>query len=147
MYGRENNDVVNPTSAVSATRNTLNGSTKSWRSSTIIGPSAITRTVSAHAATNTSALIATLIAGAMPRCPTTARIAAPATGRPSTARISIILFSRPPRRTSRIRAHVCRAPRSLALPQALHVLEVEAVELLAYLEEEHAEDQHPDQHV
>ena len=52
MYGRENSDVVKLTNAVSAIRNTLNGSTKNCRSRTSSGPSRMTRAVSAAAATS-----------------------------------------------------------------------------------------------
>ena len=47
---------MKPTNAVSATRNTLNGSTKNSRSIAMNGPPMTTRTVSATAATNVAKL-------------------------------------------------------------------------------------------
>ena len=93
MYGREKIAVVNPTNAVSATRKTLNESTKNCRPSTSCGPSTITRAVSATAAANVRKLTATLTVGAARRSPMTARSAAPASGKPRTARISITYHS------------------------------------------------------
>ena len=69
MYGREKIAVVKPTKAVSATRKTLNGSTKNCRSRTSSGPPTITRAVSATAAANVRKLTATLTAGASRRSP------------------------------------------------------------------------------
>src|SRR5436190_5730969 len=127
MYGLENNAVVMPTNAVSATRNTLNGSTRNCWCSASSGPVRITRTVSEAAATKVQALAATFTAGAIARCPMSASAIAPITGVARTTMISITgarLFL-----------------------ELLEVLQVEAVELLADLEEEHAEDQHADEHV
>src|SRR5512135_482945 len=156
MYGREKSAVVKPTNAVSATRNTLKGSTKKSLSRTSSGPPAITRAVSAAAATNVARLAATLTTGACSRWPTSASSAAPASGMPRTNRISIMRLRRPNRgprpcawsAPSTAGARFDRTGSSfLGLLQLLEVLEVEAVELLADLEEEHAEDQHADQHV
>src|SRR4051794_27677698 len=147
MYGREKIDVVKPTNAVSATRKTLNGSTKNCLSSTRSGPSRITRAVNAAAARNVSRLTMALISGARWRWPMRASTMPPRTGKPRTAMISIIVPK--PRRPSRdVPCGPGLRPRfSLALLQLLHVLQIEAVELLANLEEEDAEDQHADQHV
>src|SRR6476620_6161350 len=112
-----------PTNAVSATRKTLNGSTRNWLRTTSSGPLPITRTVSAVAARNVHTLATTLTSGAKGRCPTNASTAAPATGNARTSSTSITVF------------------------QLLEVLEVEAVELLADLEEEDPEDQHEDEDV
>jgi hypothetical protein len=89
MYGREKMAVVKPTKAVSATRKTLKGSTKNCRSSTSSGPPTTTRAVSATAAANVRKLTATLTVGASRRSPMSASSAAPASGKPRTARISI----------------------------------------------------------
>ena len=80
MYGREKSAVVKPTNAVSATRNTLNGSTKNSRSRTSIGPAEITRTVSAPAAMSVQRLATTLISGAKSRSPMAASTTAPTSG-------------------------------------------------------------------
>src|SRR5512143_1183294 len=124
MYGRENTDVVKPTNAVSATRKTLKGSIRklSWNASS--GPRSTTRTVSAAAAASVQKLTIALIVGATGRWPTSARSSAPATGRARTKATSITRSS----------------PHSFGFLELLEVLEVEAVELLADLEEEHAED-------
>src|SRR2546428_3719985 len=127
MYGREKIAVVKPTNAVSATRNTLKESTKKSLPATSIGPSLITRTVSAIDASHVRRLTATLTRDAQARWPTAASSSAPASGKTSTAMVSII--------------------RSLGLFELFEMLQVEAVELLADLEEEHTEDQHADQHI
>ena len=146
MYGREKIDVVNPTNAVSATRKTLNGSTKNCLSRTSKGPSDITRTVSAVAARNVSRHTATLTAGACSRSPTMASSTAPAMGRPRTAMISI-MGDVELRSSTRASHHRYGCSRSLVLLELFHMLQVQAVELLTDLEEEHAEDKHADQHV
>src|SRR5438105_4120647 len=124
IYGRENSAVVKPTKAVSATRNTLNGSTKNCPSSASSGPSAITRLVSSAAAARVTRLAAALASGAQRMCPTSASSTAPATGMTSTSAIS----------------------KSVCL-QLFHMLDVEAVELLADMEKEDAEDERAHQHV
>src|SRR4029453_15905194 len=129
MYCRENSEVVKPTNAVSATRNTLNGSTKNSLSIAMNGPSPMTRNVRAAAATSVPKLATTLTSAAKRRCPTTASTVAPMSGRPRTARISFTRVG------------------SLVLLELLEMLQVEAVELLADLEEEHTENQHGDQDV
>jgi hypothetical protein len=63
----ENSDVVKPTNAVSATKNTLKGSTKNKRSSTSNGPLEITRTVSATAERNVARQTITLTVDAWSR--------------------------------------------------------------------------------
>ena len=90
MYGWEKIEVVKPTNAVNATRNTLNGSTKKSRSATSSGPVEITRTVNAAAASSVSPQMITLTIGASSRSPINASASAPASGMPRTARISII---------------------------------------------------------
>src|SRR5437660_1633314 len=92
IYGRENSAVVKATKAVSATRNTLNGSTKNCSSSATIGPSAITRRVSSAAAAKVARLIAALAPGAQRLCPSSASSTAPATGMTSTSAISKSVF-------------------------------------------------------
>src|SRR5439155_13845247 len=124
IYGREKSAVVKATKAVSATRNTLNGSTKNCSSSATIGPSAITRLVSSAAAPKVTRLIMALASGAQRLCPTRASSTAPATGITSTSAIS-----------------------KSVLLQLFHMLDVEAVELLADMEEEDAEDERAHQHV
>ncbi len=69
MYERLNSDVVKLTSAVSATRNTLNESTKNRSSQTIHGPRLITRTVSIAAATKVRPLSSAFSSAARSRCP------------------------------------------------------------------------------
>src|SRR6476661_1959150 len=101
---------------VSATRKTLNGSTRNWAPNASSGPVRTTRIVSATAAANVHALAATLTAGAIARCPTSASSAAPITGAARTKTISTTFVA------------------SLFL-QLLEMLEIEAVELLADLEE------------
>src|SRR5436190_13612719 len=127
MYGREKIAVVKPTNAVSATKNTLKESTKKSLPATSIGPSLITRTVNAIDASQVRRLTATLTRDAQARWPIAARSSAPASGKTSTATVSGI--------------------RLLALSELFEMFQVEAVELFADLEEEHAEDQHAHQHV
>src|SRR2546426_7787242 len=115
IYGREKSAVVKATKAVSATRNTLNGSTKNCSSSATIGPSAITRPVSSAAAPKVTRLIMALASGAQRLCPTSASSIAPATGITSTSAISKSVFL-----------------------QLFHMLDVEAVELLR--SEEHTSE-------
>ena len=90
MYGCEKIDVVKPTNAVSATRNTLNESTKKSFSATRSGPADITRTVSAAAAASVAPQTTTLTMDASSRSPTAASSSAPTSGMPRTAKISII---------------------------------------------------------
>src|SRR5258708_11380437 len=129
MYGCEKIAVVKPTNAVSATRNTLNGSTKKSLPATSSGPVEITRTVSAPAASSVRPQAITLTIGASSRSPITASRSAPASGMPRTARISIM-------RRARL------FPFPLGFLQLLEMLEIEAVELFPGLEKEHAPDQH-----
>src|SRR3954464_283775 len=125
MYGRENNAVVNPTKAVRVTMNTFSGSMKNARSSANTDPAEMTCAVSAHAAMNVPRLNATLISGAKSRCPVKARITLPTSGMPKTKnRMSMSVFF-----------------------ELFQMPDVEAVELLADLEHEHAQDQDTDQHV
>src|SRR3954453_11493720 len=125
MYGRENSAVVNPTKAVRVTMNTFSGSMKKARSRANSGPAEITCAVSAQAAMNVPRLNATLISGANSRCPVKARTALPSSGMPNTKnRISMSVFF-----------------------QLFQMPDVQAVELLADLEHEHAEDQDADQYV
>src|SRR4029079_14808757 len=88
------------------------------------GPFATTSAVSAQAATKVPRLNATFSSIARSRWPTRASITTPASGMPRTMRSS---------------------PTSVLLLQRLEVAHVEAVELLADLEQEHAEDQHADE--
>src|SRR6516225_1184102 len=94
-------------------------------------PSPMTRTVSAQAAKNVSRLNATLSSGAKRRAPRMARTAAPAKGLPRSSRNSTLFAP----------------PRGGILLQRLEVMQIQAVELFADLEEEDAEDEHRDQHV
>src|SRR5512147_2652433 len=125
MYGRENSDVVKLTNAVSDTRNTLNGSMKNCSCAAVMLPSPITRIVNAAAASSVARLNAALASGAQRRAPNRARHAAPTIGLASRVRNSTLLL----------------------FLQRLEVVQVKAVELLADLEEEHAEHEHRDQHV
>src|SRR5689334_13683634 len=92
MYGREKSDVVKPTNAVRATRNTLNGSTKNNCSRTSIGPNETTCAVSAAAARSVQKLATTLTSGAKSRSPMTASTAAPVSGSARTRTTSITSF-------------------------------------------------------
>src|SRR5579863_5898509 len=76
-------------------------------------------------------LKATFSSGAKRRPPTTASVAAPTSGVPSSSRNSMLF---PP-------------PGGGVFPKRLEVMEIQAVELLADLEEEDAEHQHRDQHI
>src|SRR5208283_1589303 len=125
MYGRENSEVVRPTNAVSATKNTLNASMKNCSRRAMRLPCATILAVSAQAARNVTSEKTTLSSGAKRRWPNTPSSSAPSSGVPTSARNSMLLL----------------------LLQGLEVLQIEAVELLANLEEEHAEDQHRHQHV
>src|SRR5712675_2153511 len=144
MEGRENSAVVKPTKAVSATRNTLNGSTKncslsksaSTTTSTLdgsatnccpsqmIGPPEMTRAVRSVAAKKVAKLMVAFSSGAQPRCPVRASSSAPRSGRPRTIAISTLVFL-----------------------QLFHMPDIEAVETLADMEEEDAENEGADQHV
>src|SRR5690242_20132521 len=160
MYGCEKIEVVKPTKAVSATRKTLNESTRKSLPATSIGPAEITWTVSAAAASSVNPQTTTLTHGASSRSPMSASTSAPTSGMPRTARISIMRQRRSraganpsaaERRKVLSFARTTQSPRwpspSLFLLELLEVLEVEAVELLADLEEEDTEDEHADQHV
>src|SRR5215470_10491596 len=91
----------------------------------------MTRTVRAQAARNVSRLNATLSCGAKRRAPRTARIEAPARGLPRRRANSTLSVS----------------PRSGILLQRLEVMQVQAVELFADLEEKDAEYQDRHQHI
>src|SRR5450432_428938 len=124
MYGRENMAVVQPTKAVSATRKTLNGSTKNCSFPNSKGPSTITRRVSATLARKVPKLSATLTSGARRWAPTSAKIRLPARGMPrSNASSMSFLF------------------------ELFEMLQIKAVELLADLEKEHAEDHRTDEYI
>src|SRR5215831_4792658 len=127
MYGREKTAVVQPTNAVNATRNTFSGSMKNSSCNASSGPAETTRTVSAHAATNVAKLKATLMSRATPRWPVNASTTLPASGQART--------------TKR------KSASTSGVLQLLEVADVEAVELLADLEHEDAQDQDADQDV
>ena len=119
---------MKPTNAVSATRNTLNESTKNCSSRTSSGPSAID---ARGQRARRRAKVAKLKRDVDLR------------------RAGAVADEREQRRRRRAECRG-RARISITLTrllQLLEVLDVEAVELLADLEEEHAEDQHADQHV
>ncbi len=106
---------MNPTKAVSATRNTLNGSTKNCSlskpasiarttldgstmncsSSQTIGPPATTRAVRSVVAKKVAKLIVAFSSGAQSRWPVSASSSAPRSGRPRTMAISMKLCRRP----------------------------------------------------
>src|SRR5687768_4369033 len=98
---------------------------KNSRSQANCGPCSTTCAVSTQAATKVPRLKATLISIATLRWPTSASTTPPASGIPRTKR---------------------SASKSIFL-ELFEVADVQAVELLADLEHEHAQDQHPDQHV
>src|SRR5271165_1094535 len=125
MYGRENSAVVIPMNAVSVARKILNGSMKncSWRN--VRFPSTTTRALSAHAPSRVAALNTTFASGAQRRAPNHTMTNAPSSGEPINARNTTLRL----------------------LLARLEPFEVEAVELLADLEEEHAEHEHRDQHI
>src|SRR5262249_32645571 len=125
MYGREKSAVVNATNAVSATSSTLSGSTKNCWLRTRIGPTATISIVSAAAAPKVTRLKPAFNSGALSRCPSSASTTPPTKGTPS----------------------VSRSGSTSVFLQLLEVTDVEAVELLADLEHEHAQDHHADQHV
>src|SRR5579864_8627848 len=125
MYGREKIDVVQPTKAVSATRNTLSGSTKKSLPSANAGPCATVCTASSVAATKVRKLKPTLSSAATWCCPTSARHAPAKSGIAKT--------------TSSTQASV--------IFEFFKVMNVQTVELLADLEHEHAEDQDAHQHI
>src|SRR5450432_531628 len=125
MYGRENNEVVSPTKAVRVTRKTLKESMKNCSWSTSRSPSPTTRTVSAHAAANVPKLKSALASAAHRRAPYMPSSTAPVSGIPRRSTNSTLL----------------------PLLQRLQIVEVEAVKLLADLEEEHPEHEHRDEHV
>src|SRR5450432_2456186 len=125
MYGRENNDVVKPTNAVSVTRNTLKASIKNCSCPTDKLPCATTLDVSAHAARNVTSEKPTLASGAQRRPPNTPSVRAPKSGVPRRTMNSMLLV----------------------FLQGFEVLQVQIVELLPNLEEEHAENQHRDQNI
>src|SRR5690242_3733898 len=127
MYTRLNNDVVNPTSAVSATRNTLKASTRNSSCISVIGPSAMVRAVSAAADSSVSRLIDAFISAAQERLPHTASSSAPSSGKPSTRAMSIMEGS--------------------FVLELLQMMNVETVEGLANLEEKDAEDERADQNI
>src|ERR1017187_1269319 len=114
--------VVRPTKAVSATRKTLNASTKNWSWKTRMGPWRSTRRTSSAAATSVEELTATLSSGALRRAPKRASNTNPRRGKPSTASSS----------------------KSILL-EVFHVAQIEAPELLADLKEEKAENEDADQ--
>src|SRR5438034_1914031 len=98
---------------------------KKARSQTNCGPPAMTCTVSTQAAMKVKKLNTTLSSIAQLRCPNAASTRLPASGIPRTkSSVSNSVFL-----------------------EFFQVADVEAVEALADLEEEHAEDQHADQHV
>src|SRR6266852_6388497 len=125
IYGREKSAVVNATKAVSATRNTLNGSTKNCSSNATIVPSDTTRLVRSAAATKVARLIAAFSSAAQRLWPNRPSSTPPASGRPRTSAISCMSV----------------------LLELLHVADVEAVELLADMKEKYSEDEGADQHV
>src|SRR5256885_926332 len=89
-----------------------------------MGPPEMTRAVSRVAAKKVAKLIAAFSSGAQPRCPVRASSSAPRSGRHRTIAISTLVFL-----------------------QLFHVPDVQAVEALADMEEEDAEDERADQHV
>src|ERR1035441_385784 len=111
--------------AVSATRNTLNASMKNCSRPTTRLPNATILEASADAARKVISENATLSSGAHRRPPYKPRITAPANGVPRRSRNSTLLL----------------------LLQGFEMLQIQAVELFADLEEEHAENQHRHQHV
>src|SRR6266576_620476 len=144
MYGRENSAVVNPTKAVSATRNTLNESTKNcflsrsasttrstldgsgtnFSPSQMIGPPEMTRAVSRTAAKKVAKLIVAFSSGAQPRWPVRVSSSAPRSGSTRTSAISKLVFL-----------------------QLFHMPDIEAVEALADMEEKYSEYEGADEHV
>src|SRR5438445_1456525 len=117
-------DVVQPTNAVSATRKTLKGSTKNCSCPISKGPSMMTRRVNVQLARKVPRPKATLASGAQPRAPKTASTRQPVRGIPRSNHSSIsFLF------------------------EFFQMLQIQAVELLANLEEEHAENQRPHQDI
>src|ERR1700688_4811658 len=125
MYGRENNEVVRPTNAVSVTRNTLKASIKNCSCPTDKLPCVTTLAVSAHAARNVSSEKPTLASGAQRRPPNIPSVRAPSSGAP--------------RRTMNTTL--------LVLLQSFEVLQVQTVELFPNLKEKHAENQHRHQYI
>src|SRR5882724_4710696 len=117
IYGRENSDVVRLTNAVSVTRKTLKGSMKNCSCAAVKLPSPMTRAVSAHDAAKVPRLNNALASGAQRRAPKNASVSAPRSGMASSARNSTLLV----------------------LLERFQMMQVQAVELLADLEEEHAE--------
>src|SRR5678815_2108740 len=115
--------VVRPTKAVSVTRKTFSGSMKNSSSPARTGPEETTRAVSTQAAAKVAKLKPALMSRAKARCPVNARTTLPSRGMPRTKNsdsTSVVL-------------------------QLLEVTDVEAVELLADLEHEDADDQDADQ--
>src|SRR3989338_5843349 len=110
--------------AVSATRNTLNWSMKNCSRNATCGPASTTRTVSATAAAKVQKLISEFSSAAQQRAPNAASSRPPSSGESSSA----------------------MSCRSIIL-EFFHVGDVEAVEGLADLEEEDAEDEGGHQHV
>src|SRR5574340_1677599 len=110
--------------AVSATRNTLNWSMKNCSLNTTCGPASTTRTVSATAAAKVQKLIREFSSAAQLREPNKASSSPPSNGASNSA-VS------------------CRS----IILEFLHVRDVQAVEGLADLEEENAEDEGGHQHV
>src|SRR3954451_16588372 len=118
MYGLEKIDVVQPTKAVSATRNTLSGSTKNSLPSANAGPCATVCTASSAAAAKVRKLKPTLSSAAAWCWPTSARQAPAKSGIPKTSsstQASVIL-------------------------EFFQVMNIQTVELFADLKHEHAED-------
>src|SRR5688572_33497119 len=98
---------------------------KNWAPAAVSVPALMTRAVSTQAAMKVARLTNALASGAQRRAPNTASRIAPVSGMASSRTI----------------------PTLLVLPQILEMVQVEAVELLADLEEEHPQHQHRDQDV
>src|SRR5712692_7605592 len=125
MYGLEKIDVVQPTKAVSATKNTLSGSTKKSLPSAKAGPCATVCAASSMAAAKVRKLKPTLSSAATWCCPMSARQAPAKSGIPkisSNTQASVIF-------------------------EFFKVMNVQTVELLADLEHENTEDQDAHQHI
>src|SRR5258708_28626221 len=122
IKGRENNEVVRATNAVSVTRKTLKASIKNCSCPTDKLPCATTLAVSAHAAKNVINEKIALASGAQRRPPKMPSVRAPRSGVPRRTMNSTLLI----------------------LLQSLEVLQVQAVELFPDLKEKYAENQHRD---
>src|SRR5579864_947775 len=125
MYGREKIEVVQPTKAVSVTRNTLSGSTKKSLPSANAGPCATVCTASSIAAAKVRKLNPTLSSAATWCCPTSARLAPAKSGMAKTS----------------------SSTQASVIFELFKVVNIQTVELLANLEHEHTEDQDADQHI